>query len=178
VPEGQLLLAVGRVIDRIQVERQVARRLVEGGDELVKEDVTQPLERLDRDGVLEAGQCRLAGQGVAIGGASGDELEDGVVTEGVVVVLVLVACEDALDAATDHLQEAVLCEVRVAGVIEGFGKGPRQADALVELADGEQPGITGELTLGWLDDERRPAGGSGPLGQGCPSGPTVTGGKG
>jgi hypothetical protein len=49
----------------------------------------------------------------------------------------------------------VLGQVRIARVIEGFGKGPSQADALVELADGEQPGIAGELTGRRLDDERR-----------------------
>jgi hypothetical protein len=38
VPEGQLLVPVGRVMHGIQVERQVARRGVEGGDELVEDD--------------------------------------------------------------------------------------------------------------------------------------------
>jgi hypothetical protein len=35
VPKGQLLVAMRRVIDRVQVECQVAGRGVEGGDELV-----------------------------------------------------------------------------------------------------------------------------------------------
>jgi hypothetical protein len=55
VPEGQLLVPVGRVIHGVEVERQVAGRGVEGGDELVNEDVTESLEGLDRNGVLEAG---------------------------------------------------------------------------------------------------------------------------
>src|SRR5262249_59295317 len=79
VPEGQLLAAVGRVIDGVQVERQAARRPGERGDELVDEEVAQALERGDADGVLEAGQRRLAGQVVPVRGAAGDELEDGVV---------------------------------------------------------------------------------------------------
>jgi hypothetical protein len=37
-------------------------------------------------------------------------------------------------------------EVKVAGVIERVGEGPGQANALVELADGEQPGVAGQLT--------------------------------
>jgi hypothetical protein len=49
----------------------------------------------------------------------------------------------------------VLREVGVPGVIECFGKGPGQSDALVELADGEQPRIAGQLTGRQLDDERR-----------------------
>jgi hypothetical protein len=43
VPEGQLLLAVGRVIDRVQVEGHVTRRGVDGGEELVEDDVAQAL---------------------------------------------------------------------------------------------------------------------------------------
>ena len=71
------------------------------------------------------------------------------------VVLVRVAGQDAVDAAANHRQEGVLPEVRVAGVVEGFGEGSRQPDALVELADGEQAGVAGELTRRRLDDERR-----------------------
>jgi hypothetical protein len=75
--------------------------------------------------------------------------------KGVVVVLVLVAGQDAVDAGADHLQERVVGQVRVAGVIEGLSKGPGQADALVELADGEQSGVTGELARRRLDNDRR-----------------------
>jgi hypothetical protein len=128
---------VGRIIHGVQVESQVPRRALEGGDELVEEDVAQPLQGRDRDGVLEAGRRGLAGQTVVLGGAVGEELEDGVVAQGVVVVLVLVASEDAVHAGPDHLHEGVLREVGVPGVIECFGKGPGQADVLVELADGE-----------------------------------------
>ena len=145
VPEGQLLLAVGRVIDRVEVERQMARRRVEGGDELVEEDVARPLEGLDGDGVLEAGQGGLAGQVVLLRGAVSDQFEDGVGAEGVVVVLVRVAGEDAVDTGPDHFQEGVLGEVGVAGVVQCFGEGLGEPDALVELPDGEQPSVAREL---------------------------------
>jgi RNA polymerase sigma factor (TIGR02999 family) len=45
-----------------------------------------------------------------------------------VVVLVLVAGEVAIDAGPDHLQELVLGEFRVTGVVQGLGEGPGQAD--------------------------------------------------
>jgi hypothetical protein len=137
VPEGQLLVAVRRVIHGVQVERQVARRPAEGGDEQVEEDVAQPLEGLDRNGILEAGQGRLAGQVWVVRGAVGEELEDGVGAEGVVVVLVLVAGQDAIDPGADHFQEGVLREVGVAKVVERLGEGPGEPEALVELPNRE-----------------------------------------
>ena len=39
------------------------------------------------------------------------------------------------------------------GVQKRLGKTRAEADAPVELADGAQPGVTGELTLRRLDDE-------------------------
>jgi hypothetical protein len=48
----------------------------------------------------------------------------------------------------------VLGEISVAGVIEGLGKSPGQADARIELADGKQSGIAGELAGRRLDHLR------------------------
>jgi hypothetical protein len=39
----------------------------------------------------------------------------------------------------------VFRQVGIAGVIEGAREAPGQPDALVELAEGEQPGVAGEL---------------------------------
>jgi hypothetical protein len=66
-----------------------------------------------------------------------------------------VAGQDAVDPGADHLQEGVLHEVGVAGVVEGSGEGPGEPEALVELADGQQPGVAGQLVRRRLDDERR-----------------------
>ena len=71
------------------------------------------------------------------------------------VVLVLVAGQDAVDTGPNHLQEGVLGEGGVAGIIEGVGEGSAEFDVLVELADGQQPGVAGELALGRLDDQKR-----------------------
>jgi hypothetical protein len=55
----------------------------------------------------------------------------------VVVVLVLVAGHDA-EATAHHLQQGILREFGVAGVVEG-GEGQSQTEALVERAEGKQP---------------------------------------
>ena len=57
------------VIDRIEVEGQPSRRLLEGGDELVNEDLLEAFERGTVNGILEAGQGRLTGQGGNVGRA-------------------------------------------------------------------------------------------------------------
>src|SRR5262249_49188185 len=60
-----------------------------------------------------------------------------------------------IDADADHLQEAVLCAVGVAKAVEGSGEGLSKPDVLVELADGPQPGVAGELARRRLEDQRR-----------------------
>jgi hypothetical protein len=54
-----------------------------------------------------------------------------------VVVLVFVASHDA-EATAHHLQEGVLREFGVAGIVEG-GEGQSQTEAQVERAEGKQP---------------------------------------
>src|SRR5690242_10058124 len=72
-------------------------------------------------------------------------------------VTVLAASEDAEDTGADRFQGTMHREVGIAGVVEGIGEGQGQGDALVELADGEQPGVAGKLASGGLDDEWRAA---------------------
>jgi hypothetical protein len=143
VPACHLLVPVGRVPGRVPVEGQVAWRALEGGDELVEEHVAQPLQGLDADGVLAAGQRGLAGQVAVLGGAAGDDPADGVDAQGVVVVLVLGPGQDAVDPGPDHLQEGVLGKVGAVGVVQGVREGPGEADPVVELADGQQTGVAG-----------------------------------
>jgi len=40
------------------------------------------------------------------------------------------------------------------GVVQDIREGTGEPDTVVELADGEQPGVAGELTVRRLDDER------------------------
>ena len=39
------------------------------------------------------------------------------------------------------------------GVVEGVREGPDGSDLLAELTDGQRPGVAGELTRRWLNDE-------------------------
>ena len=44
---------------------------------------------------------------------------------------------------------------RIAGVVEGSREGPGESDLFVELTDGQQSGVAGELAWRWLKDKRR-----------------------
>ena len=83
--------------------------------------------------------------------AVGDEFEDGVGSERVVVVLVFVTGEDAEDAHTDHVDEGVVDEIGIAGIVEGLGELVGQADAMVELPQRQQSGVRGQGGVGGLD---------------------------
>jgi hypothetical protein len=85
------------------------------------------------------------------GRASGDQLEDGIGTQRVVVVLVPVAGQDAEDPRAEHVGERVLDEVGVTRVVEHGGELLRQADAFVELSERQQTGVGGERGAGDLD---------------------------
>ena len=67
------------------------------------------------------------------------------------VVPVFVAGEDAEDAHADHVGEGVLDEVGIAGIVEGLGELLGESDALVELTQGQRPGVRREGGVGRLD---------------------------
>ena len=54
VEQHQLLLAMSRVVERVEVQSDLRRRLVERRDELIDEHVPQPKQRLHIDRVLKA----------------------------------------------------------------------------------------------------------------------------
>src|SRR5262249_61024416 len=76
------------------------------------------------------------------------QLEDGVSPEGIVVVLVFVASEDAVQAGAEHLLAGVLDQ---AGVVQGGGELRGEAEAFIELADREQAGVGGQQGRGGGD---------------------------
>ncbi|ODU00265.1 MAG: hypothetical protein ABS79_03655 [Planctomycetes bacterium SCN 63-9] len=85
--ERQLLLAVRRVVEGVEVEREVPRRLVGRGEELIDQGITRSPEIGDRDGVLEPRERGLAGEVGFVGSPAGDELEDRIGPERVMIVL-------------------------------------------------------------------------------------------
>jgi hypothetical protein len=149
--QSELLRTVRRVVDCVQIEGERQRRLGERGDELIDERFTKLLQRGDVDLVLEAGQRRLAGQVGIVGRAIGNELEDRIGPQGIVIVLVFVTGQNAEDAHANHFEERVLDVLLIAWVVEGGSELGGQADAFVELSQRQQTSIGGERVVGNLN---------------------------
>ncbi len=67
VVEGELLLAMRRIVEYIDVQRELRRRLIEGSHELLQEPRFQSQQIAGCDGVLQSRQRRLAGQVLRVG---------------------------------------------------------------------------------------------------------------
>jgi hypothetical protein len=153
VEQRELLGPVRRIVEAVQVERQPSRLLSEGLDKLIDQQLPQAEERLDADGVHEPRERRLRGQlGLVVRQPITDQLKDRVVAERVVIVLVFVPGEDAIDPLPDHRQQGV--RGLLPAVIERRRELPRQSDPFVKLADDQEPCIRGEPAGRVLDDDR------------------------
>ena len=142
------------IVEHVDVEGQVPRGPAERSDELVDQDLFQTPQRSDVDGVLEAGQSGLAGQLLARRRAPSEDFEDRIVTQHVVVILVGIVGQDAVDPHAGHFRKAVGGLLRATWIVQGGRKLGRQADLLVKLTDGQEPRITGQLGLLRGDDNR------------------------
>ncbi len=118
----QLLIAMRRIVEGIEIEREVRGGRLERLEEQVDQDIPEPPQVRNREGVLEAGQGRLTGQVGKLRETIGDHLEDRIRAEGIVVVLVLVVGEDAVDPLPHHAQEGLFHKVGIAVVLEGGGE--------------------------------------------------------
>ena len=80
--ERELLPAVGRIVERVDVERDAGRESFgrlptrEAFDARVDGKVDEPLQRGGVDGVLEPRERGLAGEVAVVERSAGDELED------------------------------------------------------------------------------------------------------
>ncbi len=93
------------------------------------------------------------GQIAPVRRAIADQLEGGVAAQRVVVVLVLVVGQDAVDPLPDQ-RPIRMPDIPGSGVGQRVGEGLRQGDRLIELADRQESGVAGELRPGDLDFDR------------------------
>jgi hypothetical protein len=154
-----LLLAVHGIVRRVEIDDELAWRLVVG---LHHQRHEQPLDRgrivgdlvigvcADLGRVLQAIERRLAGERGAIGAlrrqCSGENAEHRIVAQPVVVDEVLVAERDAENALADQRWNSVDGGVGIAAIPEALRQTRHEADRLVGLTEKQRTGIRRDLT--------------------------------
>jgi hypothetical protein len=135
------------IIGGIEVEHQRLRGLVEGGDELLDEDLCYGNETATVGSVFQAAEGGRGGQRlVVVGLVIGKDLPERIVAQGGVIVEVFVAQGDAKDALAQQSALGVGGEFGVAGIGDGVVEGIEQSEAAVGLAQEESTGVGGEVT--------------------------------
>ena len=81
-----------------------------------------------------ARQCRLAGQVLIVDRATTDQLENRIAPQHIVVVLIRVIREDAVDSHPSHLKKGMIEIALMTTIGQSLGKLLRQPDLLIELA--------------------------------------------
>ena len=140
IEQGQLLLAVAGIVGGIPVEDESLGLLCTHS--LEEHLDQQPVDLCDLaggDGILEPADGRLAGQCLSV--TVGDGLKDGIVSQAGVIVGVLVSGDEAEEPLADKRQQVVADLGGLSVVFEDVCHGGRVAEALVELADGQQAGV-------------------------------------
>jgi hypothetical protein len=138
-------LAVGEAGGGVDVQHDGVGRFGITGDEGVELAVEEADEVAFTGEIFEAGNGRLAGERGTIRVASGGELEEGIVAQGVAIVAVGVSGEDLEDALADHFADAV--GAARARIVDGGGEIPDVAAGEGILHEQGEPGVRGEPGL-------------------------------
>ncbi len=146
VKKDELLLAVRGIIKSIDVQGEVRRRFLERGNELIDEHVPQAKEGARANGVLKAGQGGLTCQVIILNGTITDQLEDRIAPQHVVVVLIWVVGQDAVNPHPCHFEERVIDVPNMAPIDQGLCELSGEPDLLVEFPERQQPAVTGNLS--------------------------------
>ena len=107
VEKRQLLMAVSRIVRGVQIQRDrggqpAAVLVLQPPDAAVDQKVDQPLQHRGSRQVLKTAERRLAGQRLALRMAVGDQLEDRILPQRVVIIAVLVAGQTAKESLPQH----------------------------------------------------------------------------
>jgi hypothetical protein len=145
VKEAAFLFSVHGVMRGVEVQHDLLRRRVVGGDELRHEHAGQAPQRFAVDAVLQSAQRRRAGQRlVGVGRLLGQHRKQGIAAQRGVVVEVFVAQRDAEDALAQHRPLVVHHAGRIARIGQAGGQRVDQPDPPIDLAQQQPAAIRGE----------------------------------
>jgi len=153
VEEGELLLAVARIVGRVRIQEDFLGNVSLGvpmPDKPPKTEGAKPIDGLLVGVILQARERRLRGQRI---GFADDGLKGGIASQRVGVVAVLIACGDLVDPLTEHLVDVVLDKDRMAPVVNETPKPLGERQLLVKLAQEQKSRVAGDLATVKIQDD-------------------------
>jgi hypothetical protein len=78
----------------------------------------------------------------------GNDFENRIGAKGVVIILIFVAGDDAKDSHAGHFEVGMIDASGITRIVQGVCELLREANAMIELSEEEQPRIGGERFVG------------------------------
>lgn len=152
--EAPFLIAMHRHIGRIEVEHDLSRRLIMLGDEVLPQQAMGLHHRFAIGLLFQAPQSGFAGQRLQ---AVNRSLQRVVMAQAVMIVEILVAGGQCIDALGEQCLQSMLDTPRITPIWNDFGQAAGQAMLPVDLAQQQQARIRGDVTTGerGLDEAAR-----------------------
>jgi hypothetical protein len=150
VEEAELLLAVGGIVGRVEIEQNLAalaNLLAAPSDELLPQQVVQAYQLACGRRVLPTAEGGLRAERTAQL-LIGDDLQQRIVAQAAGVVGILVAGDDLVDALPQQRQRIMAQAVLLPRIAELRRQFTGQMMALMEGTQGQQTGIAGDLAAG------------------------------
>lgn len=153
VKEGELLLAMARIIGGITVQEDFFGSFSPSVAMLQKPLKTNGPEPFDGcliGMILQTRERGLRGQGV---GFTHDGLKSRIRAQRVGIVAVLVTCSDLINPLTQHLMSMVLDEHRIAPLLTQSTKSLCERQLRVKLAQEQKTAVARDLTAVKIQDD-------------------------
>ena len=160
----QLLRAVQRHVRGVDVQHQLLRCGLVAGDELLDQHAVQCPGLRACGAVLQAAERRRRGQRLV---ATDGGLHQHIVAQRLVVVQVLVAAAQAVQALRQQVAQAVADALGVARIGDRSGRRAAQPQVLIDLAQQQQPAIAAQVPAAEVGLNDAPA--KAPETRSCPS---------
>jgi hypothetical protein len=132
--EPTFLAAMDRIIGGVEVQDHLVRPLRKGRDEPIYQDGRHLDQTLTGDAILQAAQSRWRGQGlVLVYSTLSDNLEQGIITKGLVIVEVFIAQGDAEDPLSQECSLLMDNRLGVSWIWDTPVEGINQPEPLIDL---------------------------------------------
>ena len=152
VEEGELLGAMGGVLGVVEVQDDMVRRSLVGGDEEVNRSISQAAQIFGGDGVLQTGKRGLTGQVLFGRKPVAGGFERGVQPEGVGVVGVFISAGNLEDTLQKQVTEGMGDIAGMPGIVNGANQMVCQSDTLGNFPQFKHSGIGSDLLTGEVHD--------------------------